>query len=326
MTTAFAIVRPEDDLLHPVAAGALASLTETSYFGFSVPEQNLNGEVYVWFHPALRVVSAGVFIWRGFKRTTLAAEYFDFRTYLPWPDGDLDDLVLASGLRIRTETPLERWTCEWKDAARNTELRLHSSALMPPAAPARGGHLVQAVRTRGELILRGEKIPIDGFFTRDRSWGAPRAEDAIPIPPLGWMVGVFEPDLAFHVSGFDDPALGPAWAGRYAIPRPGESLRFGYVFRGGKTFAVTRMARLTERADDGIEPRAVRLEIDDSGGRTHVIRGDIMSCLPWHTWPNVLNYFCQTRWTWGNRVGYGDVQDMNFGDHVLRFARVGGCG
>lgn len=319
MTALFGIVRPEDDRLHPAPDGAPASLTETSYFGFSVPERNLNGEVYAWFHPALRVVSAGVFVWRGFKRTSLAAEYFDFRTYLPWPEGDLDDCALANGLRLRVEKPLERWTCEYRDDARDTSLTLLSRALMPPAAPPRGGHLVQAVRTSGELVLRGEKIPIDGFFTRDRSWGAPRPEDPYPIPPLGWMVGVFGPDLAFHVAGFDDPALGPAWAGQYAIPRAGESLRFGYVFRGGQTFAVTRMSRLTERADDGVEPRAVRLELDDSGGRTHTLRGEITSCLPWYTWPNALNYFCQTRWTLGDRVGWGDVQDMNFGDHILRF-------
>jgi len=322
VTESFAKVTPADDLLHATPAGAPPAQTETSYFGFNVPERNLNGEVYVWFHPSLRVVSAGLLVWRGFKRTTLAAEYFDYRTYLPWPDGDLDDLTLASGLRIRTEKPLERWTCDWKDSARNTELRLHASALMPPASPPQGGHLVQAVRTAGELVLRGEKIPIDGFFTRDRSWGAPRAEDPFPIPPLGWMAGVFGADLAFHVSGFDDPALAPAWAGQYAIPRPGQSLRFGYVFRDGHVFGVTRMSRRTGRADDGIEPREVALEIDDSGGRTHQIRGEITSCLPWHVWPNVLTYFCQTRWTLGGRVGHGDVQDMNFGDHILRYARA----
>ncbi len=321
MTASFATVLPEDDFLHPAPEGAPASLTETSYFGFNIPERNLNGEVYAWFHPALRVVSAGVFVWSGFKRTTLAADYFDFRTYLPWPDGDLGDCTLANGLRIRTERPLERWTCDWRDAARNTELRLQSSALMPPAAPAHGGHLVQAVQTSGELVLRGERIPIDGTFTRDRSWGAPRPEDPFPIPPIGWMAGVFGSDLAFHVSGFDDPALGPAWAGQYAIPRPGQTLRFGYVFRDGQTFPVTRMSRITVRAADGVEPRSVRLEIDDAGGRTHEITGQITSCLPWHTWPNVLTYFCQTRWLWDDRFGYGDVQDMNFGDHVRTYSK-----
>jgi hypothetical protein len=123
------------------------------------------------------------------------------------------------------------------------------------------------------------------------------------------------------VSGFDDPALGPAWAGQYTIPRPGQTLRFGYVFRDGQAFAVTRMSRLTVRAEDGIEPRAVRMTIVDSGGRTHQIHGEITSCLPWHTWPNVLSYFCQTRWTCDGRIGYGDVQDMNFGDHIRRFAK-----
>jgi len=92
----------------------------------------------------------------------------------------------------------------------------------------------------------------------------------------------------------------------------------------GQSFLLMRRVEGTD--DDGGEPRAVRLELDDSGGRTHLIQGEITSCLPWHIWPNVLSYFCQTRWTWSDRVGYGDVQDMNFGDHVLQFARVGGCG
>jgi hypothetical protein len=298
---AFGEVRPEDDFLHEAPAGAPASLTETSYFGFNVPERNLNGEVYVWLHPALRMASAGVLIWTGVKRATLAAEYFDYRVYLPWPEGDLHDLALANGLRIRTEKPLERWTCTFADAARDTELRLHSSALMPPCAPLRGGHLVQAVRTSGELVLHGERIAIDGFFTRDRSWGAPREEAPFAIPPLGWMAGVFGPDLAFHVAGFE----------------PG-SVRFGYVFRDGATHAITRMERHTERAEDGLTPRAIRLELADSGGATHAIRGEITSLLPWHVWPNVHVHFCQTRWTCEGRTGHGDVQDMCFADVVRR--------
>jgi hypothetical protein len=233
------------------------------------------------------------------KRATLAAEWFDYRAYLPWPEGDLDALTLANGLSIRTEKPLERWTCAFADPSRDTELRLHSSALMPPAAPARGGHLVQAVRTSGELRLRGERIAIDGFFTRDRSWGAPREEAPFAIPPLGWMAGVFGPDLAFHVAGFDPSAV-----------------RFGYVFRDGATHAIAHMERRTERAPDGLTPRAIALELDDAGGAHHSIRGEITSCLPWHVWPNVHVHFCQTRWTCGARVGHGDVQDMCFGDVV----------
>jgi hypothetical protein len=298
---AFGEVRAEDDFLHPVAEGAPASTTETSYFGFNVPERNLNGEVYVWLHPALRVASAGVLIWSGMKRATLAAEWFDYRAYLPWPEGDLDALTLANGLSIRTEKPLERWTCAFADPSRDTELRLHASALMPPAAPARGGHLVQAVRTSGELRLRGERIAIDGFFTRDRSWGAPREEAPFAIPPLGWMAGVFGPDLAFHVAGFDPSAV-----------------RFGYVFRDGATHAIAHMERRTERAPDGLTPRAIALELDDAGGAHHSIRGEITSCLPWHVWPNVHVHFCQTRWTCGPRVGHGDVQDMCFADVVRK--------
>jgi hypothetical protein len=314
VSTAFAAVRAEDDRLHLAPAGAPASLTETSYFGFNVPERNLNGEVYVWFHPALRVVSAGVLVWSG-SSARRCGEH-STTAYLPWRR-EPDDLVLANGLRIRTEKPLERWSCEWQDAARNTSLRLASSALMPPAAPVRGGHLVQAVRTRGELVLRGEAIPIDGFFTRDRSWGAPRPEDPHPIPPLGWMAACSAPTSPPR-EWLRRPALGPAWAGG-TIPRPGQTFAC-YVFRGGRTFAITRW-RLTERAR---RHRARAAPRDRRLGRPHPCdRGEITSCLPWHTWPNVLTYFCQTRWTWNDRRPRRRPRHRPI---ARRFGRAEGCG
>ncbi len=310
-----------DELLHPAPADAPFSHTETSYFGFNVPEQALNGEVYVWFHPVLGTASAGFFCWRGVKPTTLAAEYFDYRAFLPMPKGDIDDYALPCGLHVTVEEPLQRIRVRWDDAARETRLDLISEALMPPAVKPGGGHFVQAMRVRGELVLRGERCAIDGRFTRDRSWGAPREEQPVPVPPLAWLVGAFDDDRAFHVQAFDSAELEPEWAGRYAFPPPGANLRFGYVRTGGETRGLVRAAKRTERDADGIAPRAYALELEDETGATHTLRGEVVARLPWHPWPNVWVHMCQVRWEWDGRVAWGDAQDMAFNDHVVAFRR-----
>jgi hypothetical protein len=320
-TPGFGVAGPADELLHPVAGDAPYALTETSYFGFNLPERRINGEIYVWFHPRLRVASAGVFCWQGMKPTALAAEYYDYRLYLPYPERQIDDYSLANGLRFRVEEPLARVELAYDDPERHTHLRLVSRAVMPPAVIPGGGHFVQAVRTEGELVLDGQAHPIDGWFTRDRSWGAPREERPYPVPPLGWLVGVFGDDFAFHVRAFDDPALGPEWAGHYAFPQAGQNLRFGYVWREGRLVALARAAKRTVRAADGLAPVAFELELEDVEGVRHPIRGEVTARLPWNTWSNVLVYMCQTRWRSGEREGYGDAQDMLFPDYVRRFSK-----
>ena len=74
-----------------------------------------------------------------------------------------------------------------------------------------GFHFTQAMKVTGDLDLYGEKMKIDSFFSRDRSWGQERREDPMPLPALSWMVGVFDKDFAFHALALDDPASKPEW-------------------------------------------------------------------------------------------------------------------
>ena len=55
----------KDDLFHPAPVGDWA-WTETNWFSFQIPEDNIDGEVYVYFRPNLGVTYAGVFAWDGF--------------------------------------------------------------------------------------------------------------------------------------------------------------------------------------------------------------------------------------------------------------------
>lgn len=48
-------------------------------------------------------------------------------------------------------------------------------------------HFEQAMRVEGELLPRGKRYDVDCFNVRDRSWGKPRPEENMTLPPTSWM-------------------------------------------------------------------------------------------------------------------------------------------
>jgi len=315
-------VTPQDEFLHPPAASGHYTSTETSYFGFNIPEQRINGEIYVWFHPVLKMMSASVYIWRGIRRSTLACDYINHFHYLPFPENDIGDYTIEPlGLHIRVVEPLKSVQIDMNDKERNVSFSLRLDAIMPPAIRPGGFHFTQAVKTSGELNLFGEKLTIDGYFSRDRSWSQERHETARNIPPMSWMVGIFDDSFAFHVLAFDDPARGPEWTDRYPHIQTGKNMIWGYVYRDGETYPVTSASKLTTREPDGLAPRLIEMDITDAGGEAYAIRGYVHARMPWQTWQNMNVFFCLTRWECSRGVGYGDTQDIQYNDFTHNFGR-----
>ena len=314
------IVKPEDELLHPPGSDHYAG-SETSYYGFSIPEAKINAEIYIWFHPNLRVLSAGVFIWRGMKATTSAAEYVNYFGFLPFPtDGIASYRIEEIGLSIKVVEALHSIEIEMEDADQSTQFSLMCTAIMPPAVRPDGCHFTQAMKTAGELTLHGDRFTIDGFFSRDRSWGHPREETRRNTAPLSWSVGVINEHLAFHSLAFDDPALKPTWLGAYPEVTPGNNLIWGYIFRDGVTTPLSEARQLTHRDKDGISVSSVDLELVDTEGNALVLVGEVQARLPWNVWQNNNVVFAQTRWTCSDGIGYGDVMDNLFSDFTYRFS------
>jgi hypothetical protein len=317
LTTAVAA----DELLHPPAASGHYSATETSYFGFNIPKEAINGEIYLWFHPVLSVMSASVYIWRGLKSSTLACEYINHYHYLPMPGSNIDDYEIeALGLQIKVLEPLKVIEVTFNDPVRNVSFNLRSEAIMPAVQRPGGFHFTQAMRTRGELRLHGQTFNIDGFFSRDRSWGQERRETARPIAVTTWMAGVVDDNFAFHCSGTDSADTNPEWAKDYSIPE-GRNLIWGYVWRDGEVFSVKTMKKRTTREIDGISPRLFELEIAEANGKTHALRGEVVARMPWQTWQNMNVFFSQVRWSTERGIGYGDAQDIQMNDFVRRYVR-----
>lgn len=141
------------------------------------------------------------------------------------------------------------------------------------------------------------------------------------MPPLSWIVGVFDQDFAFHALAFDDPALQPERTGLFPQVKSGGHLFWGYIWKDGELTPVTAARKRTTRDADGLAPLGIEMELDDARGRSFAIRGDVQARMPWQTWQNMNTFFCLTQWQCAGRTGYGDIQDVQFNAFSHHFAR-----
>jgi hypothetical protein len=291
-------VDPTDELLHPPATRADPAAVETSFFGFNVPECDLNCTIHHWHRPLLGVVGGGVVLIRGETENAAFADYIDYRDFMPMPDDDLDEIAYPSGVRVQLVEPLE--LVELSYAAPDGRLRfeLVQEALMPAAGKPGGGRFTQAMRTRGQLVLDGEPIEIDGYFTRERRWAAGRPEDDEPNPPLAWAGAAFGPDLALHFSARDGGCLAR------------EKLSWGYVWRDGEARPLEAAWMRTRRGADGAAPTGVEVRLLDGAGETYEITGETRARAPLNVRPNVLEQRCLMRYRLNGRHCHGDFQDL----------------
>ncbi len=163
---------PADDGLHP-ASGDDPCWSETSWYGFAVPERGLAGTVYPHFRPNLGICSLAVYLWDARAIEPWRVPYGRSLWHLPMPEGDLSDCSFG-GLSYSCEKPLSRYRIRYEDADR-LKLDLLYEGLMPPHAPllqADRGHIDQPCRVTGSLQLLGESIEVDGYEMRDRAWGS----------------------------------------------------------------------------------------------------------------------------------------------------------
>lgn len=301
-------VDPADELLHPPLSADDPTATETSFFGFNVPEHDLNCTIHYLHHPFLGAVSGGVLLIRGESENAAFADYIDYRNFMPMPGGDLDDVAYPSGVRVRLVEPLELIELSYVAPDGRLRFELVQEALMPAAGMPGGGRFTQAMRTRGRLVLDGERIEIDGYFTRERRWAAVQPEDHKPSPPLAWAGAVFGPDLALHFSAHDGERLDR------------EKLSWGYAWRDGETRPLEAAWMRTRRGADHAAPKGVEVRLLDAGGETYEMTGETRARAPLNVQPNVLDQRCLMRYRLNGRDCHGDFQELQL-NSFLRSTR-----
>ena len=145
-----------DDGFHPVADPD-PLWTETTWWGFMVPERSLGGMLYTLFRPNLGVASVVVQVWDADAVEPWRAPYARQLWHLPHPTGDLTDLRgrrAAAGVPRAvdglppagsTTTTSSRSTWSSVPCPRRTRFRLGGGS----------GHFDQAGRVHGRARRRG---------------------------------------------------------------------------------------------------------------------------------------------------------------------------
>jgi hypothetical protein len=105
----FGTCTDSDDLLHPKENALLSgdSLTETQYFGVTIPEERIHGLIYFWHHPNLRAITGGVWVWQGIKKHHLACEMHDLHSFMSDKPlaNDLHSFRLSNGYGVELQSP-----------------------------------------------------------------------------------------------------------------------------------------------------------------------------------------------------------------------------
>lgn len=321
---AFGTPSPDDDFYHGRSLpNKHYEMTETWYWAFYEETSNLHGFIHIWTHPNLNLCTAGIFAHFGHKREQLAAEVFDFRNFTP--DEIFDEhgnITLANGLKVTFIEPTKKMRIEYENKDRAFKLDMIQEAVQPVILRANGQHFEQTMRSIGSVIYEGKEYAFNNLSIRDRSWGENRQEEGHKIPPYTWMNGAFSDDFAFTIAGLDDPKLNPNWAGLYDIPES-MLLSDAWIYDHGKHIRLTRLSKITERAEDGLRPVRNIIDCDTDDGRSFRFVGEVTASNPWHCWQNAICHSGLTKWTSPqfDNVGWGETQEVQWNDFVAKVAK-----
>ena len=318
----FAAFSEADELLHPEtnANEPGDSLTETQFLGFSIPEDNIHGLGYLWHHPNLGVVTGGAWVFQGIKQHILTCELFDINAYMSDRvlANDLHDYRLSNGYGVKVVEPLKKLQMTYNDPALKNVIDIEFSAIQQPVMFGSGMHFEQGMYASGELTLRGRHYSVNSMGIRDRSWGQLRPEDAMNLPPVGWLTGVFNEDFMFNVSAFDNPEADPEWLGEYELP--GEAvLKGGWVYKNGTVREIVAVTKRTAHNPVTLYPDNIEMEITDSSGETFNITGKVMAACAWAAWPKFTFVVSMARWECNGLVGHGEAQEAQWPEFVRKF-------
>jgi hypothetical protein len=313
----FGKIDPECERARPPAADAPYELVETSYYGFHIPEAGLNGEIYHWAHPVFGTSSGGIWIYgRGAAKNIVETEFFDYRNFMPMPK-DISDCTYPTGISVKVQKPLEEIDIAYDDAASGTSLKLNLRAIMPPAFRPAGGHITQALKSSGSLVLHGQQHKIDGYFTRDRSWGDARSETNKDIPPFGWYVVAFNDNLAFHISAFESPESNAAFAARYPGLANGKNFVWGYVWKDGELLGVKACLNLVKRDAAGVAPVSMRLDIVDEHDTHYEMTVQVQGYSTMNVWASLYAHWCSAIYEYNGMTAWGEYQE-GIGPHCAK--------
>jgi hypothetical protein len=301
------MIHPRDDSFHDPKGDPYWN--ESGYFSFVIPERNIDGLVYLWHRPTMRLSAGGAALWDPSGEETYDCLLYDFNTQLTLPDGaDMFDCTLDNGVSVECSKPLQSYRLSYKGDAGALDLQwdgfMEPWHWAPPSPQQLGsfgqGHYQQGGRVTGTIDVVGETVPVDCLGIRDHSWGPRRLHAA------AWTRGGYEWAHASEGSSFliasasripvdEDPIVGTT-----------ESVLFGWYIRDGVLANLISGQRQVERGPGG---RPVRFVVDasDDLDRSLHVEGRFENVLRWHgPW---FTFWSLIRCEFDGREAWGDSQD-----------------
>lgn len=299
------ILTAADDGFHPPSSPDDLWWTETCYFGFDLGgERPLSLAIYPLFRPNMGICSLAVHLWGAEGVQPWELPYSRFRWHLPMPEQDLTD-VTFDGLTYRVLEPLQRYLVAFDDPGRFT-MELEFNGIDPAfpgwtqvdkASQASGkGHFDQDCRVTGELVLDGERIPVNCFGHRDRSWYS--RPDNAPRRSASVSFGISEEEQFLLIR--------PRSVGAKAqAPNEGNG---GYLVRDGVRAPIVEARRsVTERVRG--QPVRLELALADALGRTLEATGRVNGCFAFNTSPPIFAWMSQVEWSTADGACLGEDQE-----------------
>lgn len=335
----------EDDTYHAVSDHPLEF--ETNWWSINVPERRLGIWVHAGYHSNRDAVTWRVFAWDPSGADPARLAYYKRADDVPMPpDPDLRDITFpGGGYRVKMLSPLTDYAVSYADPDARFSLEFEHRSVHPPQRFTPGEppamhnpHLDQLGRVTGELVLHGERIPVDCYSIRDRTWG-PRAGHHSHGP---------QPTSAPRQHRVLEPG-GPRWReierqrGRGRIqyvfghtdertgflgfvrPQDGDvegwsPMNHGWLLRDGR-FELLDKAR--SRMKVFRDPRTgwtahMLVDLTDVTGRTMQAEGFSVS----HMCENGSGSNALMRWEYDGTIGWGEDQDGWKTDHFTEMLRA----
>lgn len=284
-----------DEVFHE--AGDDADWCESGWFGFTIPERNINGFVYYFHDVRTGVSGGGPALWDPSGEEVYDCLFYDWRWRQP-PTGaiDFEDFTLPNSLRHEVLDPMRRYRLCYAELG--LELELEWTSLMAPHVLGQASpehcHFDQPGRMRGAATLNGERLEVDCYAMRDRTWG-PHRPGARRSGDYLWAIA--GPEAHWHAI---------TMAGR----EPGvDKVLGGYLMRDGQVGEVVSGERRVVERRSGAPLRVVLDARDDRGRDLHA-EGEVRSVLRWLGWPGRLTFWTLTDWRWDGVQGYGEDQEF----------------
>lgn len=335
---------PADDTFHPSPDND-PYWAETTWWSFNVPERKLGCWLHGQFNTVRGTATWRVYVWdpRGARSEELA--YFRMETEVPLDGANLDlrDVTLpGGGFSVKMVRPLREYRIEYADPTADFEIKLTFEGVHDPRRYTPGEppfmdhtHLDQVGHVTGHLVLSGERIEIDCYSVRDRSWaprGAPRPEGAkTPRPestsrvlhPGGPRWREIERERGRGRIQYIFGHSGPD-SGFLAFVRPAEGtadgwspLNHGWLLRDGRFERLDKSASAMKNFRDPQTGWSAHMQVrlTDLAGREATAEGYSVSHICEHGGGSTA----LMRWELDGQIGWGEDQDIW---HPTHFGRM----